>query len=213
MRTLLVTGFEPFGGMPVNPSEAVAARVHAPDGFRLRRAILPVDTQIAPMYLVELLADVKPAAVVLLGVAARREELCVEEIARNLLDFRVPDEAGHQPQRAPIVEGGPEHLAGRLPVSAILARWTREGIAGRASQDAGEFLCNQVFYRALHALPAAIPCGFIHLPPCERLARWAGESRVKIASPMPLAIQVQGVQQVLEAVAERAMEPPAEALA
>ncbi len=43
---LLVTGFEPFGGLAHNPSQAILALLpEALGGVPLRKALLPVDTE------------------------------------------------------------------------------------------------------------------------------------------------------------------------
>ena len=93
---LLVTGFEPFGGSAVNPSEQVV-RVLARDGFdgiELLTAILPVDRAGGPATLINAVREHQPDAILCLGEASRRMALSIERIAINLLDYRIADNAG-----------------------------------------------------------------------------------------------------------------------
>jgi uncharacterized membrane protein YgdD (TMEM256/DUF423 family) len=46
----------------------------------------------------------------------------------------------------------------------MIAALAREGLPARASSDAGDYLCNHVFYRLLTE-PGAPPAAFLHLPP------------------------------------------------
>ena len=42
---ILVTGFEPFNGGSINPSEQIVHRLKAPEGVTLIKKILPVEFQ------------------------------------------------------------------------------------------------------------------------------------------------------------------------
>ncbi len=71
---ILLTGFEPFGGLAQNPSAAVAQAV---GGGPVEAAVLPVDYEAVGPCLQDLLA--RPwDAVVLLGVAVGRSALSLE---------------------------------------------------------------------------------------------------------------------------------------
>ena len=54
-----------------------------------------------------------------------------------------------------------------LPVRALVGELSRCGLTARLSQDAGTFVCNDVFYRTMHlcaSLPTAPLAGFVHIP-------------------------------------------------
>src|SRR5690606_12364700 len=71
---LLVTGFGPFGGHAVNPSEQVVrALAAAPDGPAA--AILPVSYRRAWAELEPLLADGRPDALIAFGLAAEADRV------------------------------------------------------------------------------------------------------------------------------------------
>ncbi len=166
---LLLTGFEPFGGQTINSSEQAARALgdaHLP-GITVRVAILPVDRERGPAALLCALDEALPDAVVCLGEAARRAAISIERIAINLLDFRIPDNAGRQCVDEPIVTDGPAAYFTTLPVRAMLGAARAAGVPAELSLSAGAFLCNQVFYTLMHELSrrgAHIPAGFIHLP-------------------------------------------------
>jgi Pyrrolidone-carboxylate peptidase (N-terminal pyroglutamyl peptidase) len=183
---VLVTGFEPFGGLPHNPSEALLGLLpEAIGGRRLRKALLPVDT-----------ARVKEAleAVLHLGLAEGRPLLSLERHAVNLLDFERPNNAGNVVEDIPIVPNAPLALPARFPVKAVLRRWREAGIPARQSLSAGSYLCNQAFYLSLFHLPEEVPVGFIHLPPDETLAL------SKPGPYVPLKEQARAVLLALEAL-------------
>jgi len=167
MPTVLLTGFEPFAGDAVNPSgdavRAVPGRWTGP--ARLIADVLPVTFDGAIARLAALLDDHRPDVVIATGLAGGRAAVTPERIAVNLADARIPDNAGHRPQDAAVVEGGPAAYFATLPVKAISAALGTAGIPATVSHSAGTFVCNATMYAALHAT-AGTPAraGFIHVP-------------------------------------------------
>ncbi|HJL41815.1 MAG TPA: pyroglutamyl-peptidase I [Myxococcales bacterium LLY-WYZ-16_1] len=198
-----VTGFEPFAGVPHNPSEAVVRALpsHVPGlpEVWLRTAILPVDTIRVRPRLKELW-DEQPGALIHLGVAANATTLALETRAENRLDFRVADNGGATPRQEPVEPGGPVLVGTRLPVDLIADWLDRSGVPARMSRSAGTFLCNQVMYLSLRALPASIPTGFVHLPPDETLAEALGRQ-----APFSSARAMDGVLATVRWTAELAL--------
>jgi len=190
---LVVTGFEPFSGVPSNPTMRILELLPDElDGIRIEKLILPVDTRAAPG-LLERCWRSRPAALVHLGVAANRARLSLEARAENRLRFEVADNQGVRIDDAPIEVDGPPFVTTRLPIVAIGATLSRRGVAWERSESAGTFLCNQVMYQSLRALPPATPTGFIHVPPDEHLAEALGRP-----CEQPLADQVAGIVTALE---------------
>lgn len=200
---ILVTGFEPFGGMSHNPSQALLEHLPpAVGGVPVATACLPVDSRQVEARLRELYARHRPRVALHLGLAANRAQISLERLAVNLLDFDIPDNAGHRAVDQPVRPGAPLALLTRLPVRAIRQRLHQEGIPAQLSLSAGAYLCNQVMYLALTLLPQEAACGFIHLPPDETLALQRGGAYV------PLATQARAVVLALEAcLAEHPAEP------
>jgi pyroglutamyl-peptidase len=168
-RHVLLTGFEPFDGDPVNPSGEVAKRL---DGrtfgdCAVRSVVLPVQHEVARGIVAPLLAAPGLAAVVHLGLAGGRARVSLERVAVNVMDYSRPDAHGQVLRDVACVADGPAAYFSTLPLREILAALTAEGIPASISNSAGTFLCNDVSYTTLHALgprAAALPTGFVHLP-------------------------------------------------
>lgn len=168
MRPILVTGFEPFGGAPRNPSGEIAlgldGRIIA--GHAVHGAVLSCVFGDSLRELRSLAARLDPTAIICLGVAADRDAITPEQTALNLDDARIPDNSGAQPVDRPVVVDGPPAYQTTLPVSAIVAALEARGIPARISESAGTFVCNHVFYGLMHDLRDLpdIRGGFIHIP-------------------------------------------------
>ena len=197
MKTLLITGFEPFGGETVNPSWAVAQALDGQvfDGVRVVAAQLPCVFAQALPALQTALDSHAPAWVLALGLAGSRSAISVERVAVNLVDARIPDNADAQPVDEPVLAGGPTAYFTGLPAKAIVARLQQAGHRAELSHSAGSFVCNQVFYGLMQTLAAqpGVVGGFIHLPPLPEQAAWHPQSRT-----MALAEQVAALRRVVE---------------
>jgi pyroglutamyl-peptidase len=165
-----VTGFEPWGGRPRNASSEAAAILDGadlPGGARARALSLPVALAPAVALLEDVLARVRPVAVVALGIHGTvGGPIRLEEVAVNLQDYREPDIRG-EVVRGPVDPEGPAELASTLPLDEIEQAIRARGVPIERSRDAGRFLCNATFYWlsrrvALGKLDAA---GFVHVPP------------------------------------------------
>ena len=166
---VLVTGFEPFGGDPENPTELIAKELDGKtlEGARVFGRVLPVSVRRAAPELERALAEVEPDVVINLGLAPTYSNVAVERVALNLIDARIPDNDGYQPIDEPIVEDAPPAYFSTLPVRAIVKELRSEGIPAVISYSAGTYLCNYVMFRTLHhshvhGFPKK--AGFIHVP-------------------------------------------------
>lgn len=197
-RPILLTGFGPFGGDPVNPSAQVAAALDGTDVCRRVVAdVLPVARAGVAERLPRLFQEVDPALVLLLGLANGRSAPAVERVALNVLDFPIADNDGAQPVDEPVVPAGPAAYLASVPVKAILAAWQEAGLPGYVSNTAGTYVCNATFYLASHLGAArAIPVGLVHLP---YLPEQAGRDGATPAPSMALDMQVECVRVALRA--------------
>jgi len=198
---ILLTGFEPFGGSAVNPSEQVVRHfaAHPPADLELVTAILPVERSRGPSELLQALGQHQPQAVICLGEAARRPAISIERVAINLLDYRIPDNSGQQVTDEQVVPGGPAAYFVTLPVREMQKAIQDAGIPVELSLSAGTYLCNQVLYILLHELASKsmnIPAGFIHLP---QLPEQASRQNPPAAS-MSLEAMVTGIRAALATV-------------
>lgn len=180
MRVLII-GFGPFPGAPFNPSaglaEALARRRRPAFADTVRAAhIFATSYAAVDRDLPKLFAD-EPDIVLMFGLAGRRRQLCVETQACNAVSVLFPDARGHRPQRGVIVPGGPAALRANAPLAAVRSALGRGPIPARVSRDAGRYLCNYAYWRALERVRTGRPLvQFIHIPPIS-LDRRPGRQR------------------------------------
>lgn len=202
--TVLLTGFEPFGGDPINPSWEIAHRLDGcllAGGQRVQALQLPCVFSAAwPMLRQAIEAGPAPSLVMALGLAASRTELCVERVALNWVDARIPDNAGEQPLDQPILPEAPLAWRSRLPVKAMVQAMQAVGAPAAVSYTAGTFVCNQLLFLLSDYLEQhpGLRGGFMHVPP---FATEAGAARV--GGGVPIGLQVRAVQAALEAALAR----------
>lgn len=170
IRTVLLTGFDPFGGDAVNPSWLAVERLRGEilAGHRIETAQLPTAFERAPRALRAAIRRHRPALVLCIGQAGGRSAISFERVAINVIDARIPDNDGAQPVDVPVVRNGPAAYFSTLPIKSLRAALLAAGVPAEISQTAGTFVCNQVFYALMHALarmPAPRPRGgFVHVP-------------------------------------------------
>lgn len=199
MTTILITGFGRFPGAPTNPTVAIATRL-ARAGRR--RGMNCVAHVFATTYasvdreLPALIATHRPDAILMFGLAARRRHVSIELVARNRMSTWFPDAAGMVPPRAAIVTGAGASVRGLVPFSTLLAAARATRVKTIVSRDAGNYLCNYVYWRALES--AAAPDGprrvvFVHVP------RVAAASRRRAAGRRA-GFTLNGLVRVAEAI-------------
>jgi pyroglutamyl-peptidase len=199
---ILVTGFEPFGQHSDNPSRELAKAVDGRriGGHEVRGSVLPVHHSEAAVAVERLVADLDPIAILHLGLAEGRARIGLERVALNVLDYSIPDASGYQGVDEPCVAGGPAAYASTLPLRAILAALTAEGIPAFISNSAGTYLCNQTLYTTLHLVSTRrlrARVGFLHLPLLPAMVAAAGVDQPSMAA----ATMLRAVEVTLEVIA------------
>jgi pyroglutamyl-peptidase len=167
MKTVLLTGFDPFDGAAINPSWEAVRQLDgwSGQGFRVVARELPCVFGRAAEALLAAVDEVRPDVVIAVGQAGGRPEISIERIAINVDDARIPCNAGLQPVDVPIVADGPAAYFTTLPIKAMAAAIRERGIRAGVSQTAGTFVCNHVFYALMHQLRGLpVKAGFIHVP-------------------------------------------------
>lgn len=174
--TLLITGFGPFPGAPSNPSGPLALRL-----ARLRRPALADTRRVAHVFrtsyaavereLPVLVARHRPDAILMFGLSARTRHLRVETRARNAISVVFADAERHKPAARTLAANGPALRPARAPCAILLQAVRAAGAPAALSHDAGRYLCNALFWRALEA--AAQEGGprvaaFVHVPRLRR---------------------------------------------
>jgi len=176
MKTVLLTGFEPFNKAHINPAwEAVRAlEGWRGEGFRVEVRQLPCVFDAAIDALCAMVDALAPGIVIAVGQAGGRPDISVERVAINVDDASILDNAGQQPIDRTIRADGPAAYFSTLPIKAMVAAMRERGLVAGVSQTAGTFVCNHVFYGLMHHTAGKpVKAGFIHVPflPEQALAR------------------------------------------
>jgi pyroglutamyl-peptidase len=166
---LLVTGFGPFPGVPVNPSAEIARRVAASPRWRLLGAkaealILPTVYSSIAGVLAPTLRQGGYDAVLMIGVAGRAKQIRVERRAANRTSILSPDASGRRGTRLGL-DTGPPHRIGAASPARVMQRLRHKGLPCAISQDAGRYLCNACYFSAL---TEPLPVLFLHIPKAPR---------------------------------------------
>lgn len=165
---ILVTGFDPFGGEPINPAlEAVKALPETILGAEVVKLEIPtVFGKSAEVVKAAILAE-KPDVVLAIGQAGGRFSITPERIAINVDDARIPDNEGNQPIDVPIQADGAAAYFTQLPIKAMVKQIRDAGYPAALSNSAGVFVCNHIMYQVLYLIDKEFPNmqgGFIHVP-------------------------------------------------
>jgi len=151
--SLLLTGFGPFETVLENPSELLVRTSGKPYEV--------VDVSYSRVkHFIHTLAPNSFDTLLLLGAHGTSDKFQIELTARNKLDAR-PDASGFTPVEGPIDPTREESLQGtlwpRLHLETLL------GGSASLSEDAGGYLCNYIYFEALHRFPDK-QVGFLHVP-------------------------------------------------
>jgi len=201
-KKVVVTGFDPFGTATENPTLEILSHLRESDldGIDLVTIEVPVDTTKPADVVNENLGLHKPDVWISLGLYPGLAVVHVERFAQNIKDFPMADNAGLQPYDEPIFADGPTAYPATLPIKAIVAELTEQGIPSKISNTAAAYLCNQVMYTLLHYISQkGLPTkgGFIHVPFTPQYV--AGRSYPEDALPsMSMDLMVQAVKTAIK---------------
>lgn len=171
---ILVTGFGPYPGTPDNPSEHLVRAIakggtRLPAGTRLAAHILATSWTSVAQTLPRLLEAEQPDIAIHFGHAASARGFRLEEVARNRADA-MEDVEGRLPARRLIQAHAPRLLRTDLAIDTILLRLRALGLEAELSCDAGNYLCNNVYYLSMTYAKGRLHPGqslFVHIPPAS----------------------------------------------
>ncbi len=165
---VLVTGFDPFGGEPINPAwEAVKAMKDTIAGAEIIKMQIPTVVGKSIEKIHQKMKELQPDLVISVGQAGGRFGVTPERVAINVTDARIPDNEGNQPIDEPIFPDGPAAYFSNLPVKAMVQAIKDAGYPSVLSNSAGTYICNHVMYGILYYIEKEFPNvrgGFIHVP-------------------------------------------------
>ena len=172
-RTILVTGFGPFGLHEVNASWVAVKELERlwesrdPD---VRTCTLKTrEIRVAYSYVLDTLhglyKDCCPDLCVHVGVSPY-SILKLERRGKNS-GYRHLDVDGQRPFTASCVENGPEEIETKFDLEGICESLSAQnGVEFGISEDAGRYLCDFIYYKSLHLCQC--PVLFVHVPPLDK---------------------------------------------
>ena len=204
---IVIAYYDPFPGAPFNPSavlvEALAHRRRpALAGIELTTHIFATAYAAVDRDLPKLFAT-KPDIMLIFGLAGRRRALCIETRARNAVSVLFPDASGYRPQSGLIAGNAPQSRQGNAPFARLLGAAKSVGIPARLSRDAGRYLCNYAYWRALEkSRPNGPLIQFVHIPPVRLNPRRQRREQPSLSLP-PLVAAAEALLIALVAASRR----------
>ncbi|WP_304395045.1 pyroglutamyl-peptidase I, partial [uncultured Dubosiella sp.] len=199
---ILITGFNPFGGESTNPAfEAVKLLPETIKEAQIIKLEIPTEFKRAGKVLQDGIETNKPDVVVCIGQAGGRSAITPEKVAINLMDGRIPDNAGYQPVDTPVREDGPTAYFTSLPVKAMVETIREAGIPAFLSYSAGTYVCNFLMYELLYLIDHHYPNikgGFIHVPYMSQQV----VNKPNGTPSMDLKTIARGLEKAVEAIVE-----------
>ncbi len=167
---IVVSGFEPFGGLATNPAlEALSLLPAEVAGHKVVTVAVPVEYARCVERVMAAVEEHDPIAVVMVGQARGRAEVTVERVAVNVDDAVSPDNAGEVRRGTPVNPAGPAAYLSTLPVRDLVEKARAAGVPTDVSDTAGTYVCNHLMYGVLDELAATgrrerVAAGFVHVP-------------------------------------------------
>ncbi|MCP8617836.1 pyroglutamyl-peptidase I [Salirhabdus salicampi] len=170
---VLVSGFEPFGEMNINPTQQLVEKIAEVEfeGVDVKTVLLPVNYDECVEKITKKIEKVNPDIVISCGLFAGRTAITPERIGINVKDTMaedpIPDNKGTKPVDVPVVKNGPDGLFSTIPNRQIVEQLQQEAIPAFISNTAGTYICNNTLYGVLHYIQTnklKVKAGFVHFP-------------------------------------------------
>ncbi|MDH4213440.1 MAG: pyroglutamyl-peptidase I [Candidatus Thorarchaeota archaeon] len=198
---ILVTGFEPFDGFLINPSEEIAKAL---DGKKINQhsiigIVLPLDYKNALNILDQALHKHHPDYILCFG-QANRAVITIERIAINVLSTKKTDNYNNTPETDVINFEGPAAYFANLEPQPLVQILRDKEIPADISYHAGTYGCNWLFYNVMQRIETSgldIQATFIHLPP---LPAQAIQKDIMSLATMPLDLQIEAVVEIIKSL-------------
>lgn len=169
-KTVLVTGFGPFGDHKVNASWVAVQNLNEigiAEDIDLVIKEIPVEYCSVQDLLPKLWETYNPHLVIHVGVSGIASELTLEQQAHND-GYDKGDVLGKCPDQNCCVDGADNCIASELDMQCVCHDINNSGIDVKAvvSLDPGRYLCDFSYYRSLHIDKSRV--AFIHVPPLNK---------------------------------------------
>ena len=153
---ILMTCFGAFGGFTTNSTELALSKLNYLDIDRIN---LPVSYPDAYVVLKQLMKECD--FIIMLGMAASRDKISIEERAKNLLEFKIPDNNRQIITNRLISDEGPEYIYSKVDIDNLITILNKDFDVYKSS-DAGTYICNYLYYKVLETID--VPSIFVHIP-------------------------------------------------
>ncbi|NP_001018362.1 pyroglutamyl-peptidase 1 [Danio rerio] len=169
-KTVVVTGFEPFGEHTVNASWVAVQELEKlglGDDINLHVAEVPVEYQAVQNLLPSLWKDHLPQLVVHVGVSGMATTVTLEQCGHNQGYMRM-DNCMFCPVSRCCVDGGPDCIHSVIDMDMVCKRVNSSGlgVSVSVSKDAGRYLCDYTYYMSLFVGEGR--SAFVHVPPLDK---------------------------------------------
>jgi pyroglutamyl-peptidase len=149
---VLITGFPPFQGQMINPTQQVVDCLRGEglsiDGIEIFAELVPVEYRGVEEAFDALIYDIQPDIVLSFGVGRHETTLRLESVGVNLDDASIPDNADELRSKSLILPSGPEEISSPLNFVKLYEALSGSGIQAEISRNAGRYICNHLLYYA-----------------------------------------------------------------
>jgi len=170
---IVVTGFGPFRGYEVNPSWEVVRELPAVWDDEEHQVVveeIPVEYDFVLREVPDRWSSLRPDFIIHVGVSHLAERLTLERQANNT-GYNSPDVKTLSPPGNCCVPSCQQaKLSSCLDMQDLSLQVSKQcqdlGVETEVSDDAGNYLCDFVFFKSLHATSGKSL--FVHVPPIEK---------------------------------------------
>lgn len=163
-KTVLITGFGPFGRFTKNPSWECVKHLQGCIVREHQLVCVQLNVEYASVHRIipQLLEKHRPMLMLLCGVYSRpgTDHIRLETLSHNN-DYSRLDVCGRLPYQ--VESGGPPEIHSVLPIRQLVCMLRKRGHRVMQSVDPGRYLCDYSMYTALSANQC--PSTFVHVPP------------------------------------------------
>ncbi|TFG13819.1 pyroglutamyl-peptidase I [Candidatus Thorarchaeota archaeon] len=201
MKTILISGFEPFDGYSVNPSAEIIKAFKGksiPDA-KVISIVLPLDYNSALEKFRILLDEHEPDFILSLG-QSNRPSITIERMGINVLNTDREDNYGNKPGSDIIDKRLDAAYFSNIDPHPLVDILRENDIPATISYHAGTYGCNWLFFNVMSWITKGeidAMATFIHVPP---LPQQAIEKNNYSLATMALEMQVRAIELVLDAL-------------
>lgn len=180
IKTVILTGFQPFGPYVYNPTEESTTLFHGKE-FGDRKVVgivLPCvyDTW---AHLVNVVSRTSPYAIINTGLSSSVKGFRIESTFRNVMNGKYPDANGYEPKGERILHEphAPESVKSCAANKKLYELLLSNGIPAERSKNAEAFICNALGYNvslATRNYDYVQKNMFVHIP-------WTSDYRDRVA--------------------------------